>query len=522
MRVAIGADHAGFPLKETVIKAVEAAGHSVLDLGIYAEHPEPSDYPDAALAVGRALQRAEADRGILLCGSGVGASIAANKLRGIRAGVCHDVYSAHQSVEHDDMNVLCLGPRVIGPGLAIDLVNAFLRARFSGEERHRRRVAKIAAMEGEATMPRADAVTANRITALREQFGQSVWIDFISRDALVSGELARLVEDGVVGLTSNPTIFEKAISSGKTYDADIAALASQGRPVKEAYEALAMADIASAADLLRTVYDRTDGLDGYVSLEVSPYLAHDTAGTIAEAKRLFAAVRRPNLMIKVPGTPSGVPAIAELIGSGININVTLLFALDAYEAAALAYLDGLEAWTAKGGAVHRVASVASFFVSRVDSVVDKMLAGHPREAELRGRAAVANAKLAYARFGEIVSGQRWQALAAKGARVQRPLWASTGTKNPNYRDTIYVDDLIGPHTVNTMPPQTLSAFRDHGQLAETVTGGVEEARHFLAALAAAGIDMDRVTQELLQAGVASFSASFDQLLDGLKEKMAPG
>jgi transaldolase len=360
----------------------------------------------------------------------------------------------------------------------------------------------------------------NRITALREQFGQSVWIDFISRDALASGELARLVEDGVVGLTSNPTIFEKAISSGKSYDADIAALARGEKPVKEAYEALAMADITAAADLLRPVYDHSDGLDGYVSLEVSPHLAHDTAGTIAEAKRLFAAVSRPNLMIKVPGTPEGVPAIAELIGSGININVTLLFALDAYEAAAVAYLDGLDAWTAKGGDPHRVASVASFFVSRVDTAVDKQLSGHPRESELRGRAAVANAKLAYARFGQIFTGPRWQTLAANGARVQRPLWASTSTKNPNYRDTIYVDDLIGPHTVNTMPPQTLEAFRDHGRLAETVSASLDEAEEVLAALATAGIDMKQVTQELLRAGVASFSASFDQLLEGLRDKMA--
>jgi transaldolase len=360
----------------------------------------------------------------------------------------------------------------------------------------------------------------NRITALREQFGQSVWIDFISREALESGELARLVADGVVGLTSNPTIFEKAISSGRIYDADVAALARQGTPLKDAYEALAMADISSAADLLRPTYDRTDGLDGYVSLEVSPHLAHDTSGTIAEAKRLFAAVGRPNLMIKVPGTPEGVPAIAELIGSGININVTLLFALGAYEAAALAYLDGLEAWAAKGGAVHRVASVASFFVSRVDTAVDKLLAGHPHEPELQGRAAVANAKLAYARFGQLFSGSRWEALASKGARVQRPLWASTSTKNPKYPDTIYVDELIGPHTVNTMPPQTLEAFQDHGVLAQTVTAGIEEARALPAALAEAGVDMEEVTGDLLRAGVSSFSASFDQLLDGLKDKMA--
>jgi transaldolase len=360
----------------------------------------------------------------------------------------------------------------------------------------------------------------NRITTLREQFGQSAWIDFISRDALVSGELARLVEEGVVGLTSNPTIFEKAISQGKRYDADIAALASDGKPVKEVYEALAMADITSAADLLRPVYERTDGVDGYVSLEVSPHLAHDTAATIAEARRLFAAVDRPNLMIKVPGTPEGVPAIAELIGSGININVTLLFALDAYEAAAEAYLAGLESWAAKGGDLRRVASVASFFVSRVDTAVDKLLAGHAGEGELRGRAAVANAKLAYDRFGELFSGPRWQALASQGARVQRPLWASTSTKNPSYRDTLYVDDLIGPHTVNTMPPQTLEAFQDHGRLAQTVTAGVDEARALLPRLAAAGIEMELVTQDLLRAGVASFSDSFDQLLNGLQAKMA--
>ncbi len=360
----------------------------------------------------------------------------------------------------------------------------------------------------------------NRITALREKYGQSVWIDFISRDALVSGELARLVDLGVVGLTSNPTIFEKAISLGKTYDADIAALASQGKSLLEIYEALAMADIAAAADLLRPVYDRTDAVDGYVSLEVSPHLAHDTAGTIAEAKRLFAALGRPNVMIKVPGTPAGVPAITELIRSGVNVNVTLLFALDAYQAAAEAYLDGLEARANEGSDIRRVASVASFFVSRLDTAVDRRLAGHPREAELRGRAAVANAKLAYARFQKIFAGPRWEALAKRGARVQRPLWASTSTKNPAYPDTLYVDEQIGPHTVNTMPPQTLQATLDHGRLAQTITEGVEEARALLATLADVGIDMDEITQELLRAGVKSFADSLDQLLAGLEAKIS--
>jgi len=325
----------------------------------------------------------------------------------------------------------------------------------------------------------------------------------------------------VRGLTSNPTIFEKAITGSADYDEQMRLLVQAGKSVAEIYEALVMDDIRQAADILRPVYDQTHGADGFVSLEVSPALAHDTDGTIAEASRLFAAVDRPNLMIKIPATSEGVPAIEATIANGINVNVTLIFSVTHYQAVIEAFLSGLEKLAAAGGNVSRLASVASFFVSRVDTSVDKALQA-VGETELQGKIAVANAKLAYACFQEVIDSPRWKVLAEKGARPQRPLWASTGTKNPNYRDTIYVDDLIGPHTVNTMPPQTLSAFRDHGQLAETVTGGVEEARHFLAALAAAGIDMDRVTQELLQAGVASFSASFDQLLDGLKEKMAPG
>jgi transaldolase len=360
----------------------------------------------------------------------------------------------------------------------------------------------------------------NRLVTLRQEYGQSIWIDFISRDALVSGDLARLVDDGVLGLTSNPSIFEKSIASGKSYDSQIGSLAAQAKPALEIYEALALADIAAAADLMRPVYERTDGLDGYVSLEVSPHLAHDTAGTIADGKRLFAALGRPNVMIKVPGTPEGVPAIAELIGSGVNVNVTLLFGLDAYEAAANAYLDGLETLERAGGDVHRVASVASFFVSRLDTAVDKWLAGRPEEPALRGRAAVANAKLAYARFEQIFrAGSRWEKLAARGARVQRPLWASTSTKNPAYSDTLYVDELIGPHTINTMPPQTLAAYREHGRLAQTVTQGVAEAEALMTQLARLGLDMGQVTQDLLDAGVKTFADAFDELLDGLKAKV---
>ncbi len=350
--------------------------------------------------------------------------------------------------------------------------------------------------------------------------GQSIWIDFISRDALASGKLARLVEEGVLGLTSNPAIFEQAIAKGKNYDADIARLAAAGAGVEEVYETLALADITTAADLLRPVYERTAALDGYVSLEVSPRLAHDTAGTIANAQRLWTAVGRPNLMIKVPGTREGVPAIQTLIAAGINVNVTLLFAQDAYEAAAYAYIQGLEERVAAGQAVDRLASVASFFVSRVDTVVDKWLEGQPGAEVFRGKAAIANAKLAYARFQQIFAGPRWEALATRGARVQRPLWASTSTKDPSYPDTIYVDELIGPHTVNTMPPQTVDAFRDHGKVSETLTEDVEGARATLAALAAGGLDMDQITDDLLHAGLQAFTTAFDRLESGLGEKIA--
>lgn len=359
----------------------------------------------------------------------------------------------------------------------------------------------------------------NRIIALRD-YGQSVWLDFISRDALQAGEIAQGVADGILGLTSNPAIFEKAIATGQTYDADIARLAAEGRTVGEIYEALALADIAATADLLLPVYQRTAGLDGYVSIEVSPHLAHDTANTIAEARRLWSALARPNIMIKVPGTPEGVPAIRELIASGVNVNVTLLFSLAAYEAAAHAYIEGLEARVAAGQDVSRVASVASFFVSRVDTLVDKRLAGHPQEAALRGKAAVANAKLAYARFREIFSGPRWSALATVGARVQRPLWASTSTKDPSYPDTLYVDELIGPDTVNTMPPQTVKAFLDHGRLGLTLTEGVAETRAHLAALEAIGIRMADVTDELLRQGVKLFAEAFDRLAAELAAKVA--
>lgn len=358
----------------------------------------------------------------------------------------------------------------------------------------------------------------NRILEL-QQLGQSLWLDFISRDALRSGELASRIEGGVLGMTSNPAIFEKSMAAGAAYDDDIKAQVKLGRATLEIYETLALADIAAAADLLRPVYDRTAGLDGYVSIEVSPRLAHDTAGTIQEAQRLWQALGRPNIMIKIPGTPEGVPAIRSAIAAGLNINVTLLFAIEAYEQAALAYIQGLEDRAAQGQDVSRIASVASFFVSRVDTLVDKKLKGHPEEAQLRGKAAIANAKLAYALFQKLFSGPRWDALAAQGAQVQRPLWASTSTKDPSYPDTIYMDALIGPHTVNTAPPQTIDAFADHGKVAVTVTEGVDAAQADLQQLEAAGIRMSDVTAELLQDGVRLFAEAFNRLESGLAQKV---
>ena len=359
----------------------------------------------------------------------------------------------------------------------------------------------------------------NALKQLSEQ-GQSIWLDYIRRNLITSGGLKRLVEeDGIRGVTSNPTIFDKAISGSTDYDDALRALlaADQQAPAGKLYEPLAIEDIQMAADVLRPVYQATRGDDGYVSLEVSPHLAHDTAATINEAKRLRAAVDRPNLMIKVPATPAGIPAIEELIASGVNVNVTLMFSMDHYEAVARAYLKGLE----RTDDPSRVASVASFFVSRVDTMVDKQLeaVGTPEAKALLGKIAIANSKVVYRRFQEIFHGEGFAALRQRGARVQRPLWASTGTKNPAYSDVLYVENLIGPETVNTLPPDTIDAFRDHGKVpGATIKQGLAEAEDALARLSSAGVDLGAITEKLQQDGVASFAASFDQLMAALEKK----
>jgi len=357
------------------------------------------------------------------------------------------------------------------------------------------------------------------MTKLHEltELGQSVWLDYISRSLMASGKLQELVDQGLRGVTSNPSIFEKAIAGSDDYDEDLNRLVRDGRSVAEIYENLAMSDIRRAADVLRPVYEKSGGADGYVSLEVNPALAHDTGATIAEARRLFASLERPNVLIKVPATPAGIPAIESLIAEGVNVNVTLIFSLEQYEAVATAYIAGLEKLALAGGDVGRVASVASFFISRVDTAVDRALE-EIGNTEIQGKIAIDNAKIAYSRFREIFSSERWKKLATGSARVQRPLWASTSSKNPAYPDTIYVDNLIGPDTVNTLPPATLDDFLDHGIVAATVETDVNGARKRMAELTELGIDLDAITNKVLDEGVAAFAKSFEGLIASIAEK----
>src|ERR1700749_3470445 len=371
----------------------------------------------------------------------------------------------------------------------------------------------------------------NPVKAL-ENHGQAVWLDFLARGFVAKGDLKKLIDaDGVKGVTSNPSIFEKAIGSSDEYDAPIGkALKNGDRNVADLFERLAVEDIQNAADVLRPVYDRLDGHDGFVSLEVSPYLAMDTKGTVAEARKLWKEVHRKNLMVKVPATSEGLPAIEQLIGEGISINITLLFSQKVYLQVAEAYLKGLEKYVAKGGDPSHVASVASFFVSRIDSVADKQLdekiaqANDPSEKErltaLKGKVAIANAKMAYQDYKRLFAGPRWEKLAAKGAKPQRLLWASTGTKNKDYSDVLYVEELIGPNTVNTVPPATLDAFRDHGKLRDSLEENVEDARDVLTELEKSGISLDAITAELVKDGVRLFADAADKLYGAVAFKRA--
>jgi transaldolase len=366
----------------------------------------------------------------------------------------------------------------------------------------------------------------NRLKQLHDA-GQSIWLDFIDRTMLRNDDLKRRIRDeSLTGMTSNPTIFQKALAEGTAYDDQLRTI--EGEPTAmELFEVIATSDVREACDIFHPVYDATKGVDGYVSIEVSPAAANDARATFAEGQRLWATVDRPNVMIKVPGTVEGAQAVRELTAAGVNVNITLLFAIEAYQRVIDAYMDGLEERVTAGKDISAIHSVASFFISRVDSEVDKRLdAAIKADASktqslsaLHGKAAVANAKLAYALFQREFNSPRWKALAAKGGTVQRPLWASTSTKNPAYRDVMYVEDLIGPETVNTMPPATVIAFNDHGIVKRTVDQGVDDAQRTIDALAAAGIPLKDVTDKLLLEGLTSFQKSFDDLTAGLQKKV---
>ncbi len=362
-----------------------------------------------------------------------------------------------------------------------------------------------------------------------KNYGQSVWYDNIDRTQLISGDFQRLLdEDGVVGVTANPTIFQKSISHSSAYDEQITHLIAEGKGTNDIYEALIIQDIRTVADLLRPIYDRTNMLDGYVSLEVSPDLAHDTDATIAEVRRFWKLVDRPNLLIKIPATPEGIPAVQAALSEGINVNITLIFSIQAYRDVTEAYLSALEERNASGKDISHIASVASFFVSRVDTLVDKLLddkikatsdgAEQQKLHLLQGKAAIANARLVYQDFKKIFSTPRFETLKHSGARVQRPLWASTSTKNPAYRDVLYAEELIGPDTVDTMPMETIENFKDHGRVALTIENNIPQAKAELEMLETVGIHYDAVTQQLLDEGVQKFADSFHQLFQGIEEK----
>ena len=368
----------------------------------------------------------------------------------------------------------------------------------------------------------------NRLQRLHDA-GQSIWLDFIDRSILRNGDLQRRIRDDLLtGMTSNPTIFEKALAEGHEYDDQLAA-APAGATAMELFELVETTDVRDACDIFKPVFERTGGSDGFVSIEVLPAAANDADATVAEAQRLWATVDRPNVMIKVPGTAQGALAVRQLTAAGVNVNITLLFAIEAHRSVIEAYFAGLEDRRRAGKPIDRISSVASFFVSRVDTEVDKRLdalaasatdAQRERILALHGRAAIANAQMAYQLFREEFSSPRWAPLAAAGARVQRPLWASTSTKNPAYRDVVYIEQLIGPDTVNTMPPATIEAFRDHGEVARTVDADPDAAKRTLADLGAVGVDLDDVTATLLRQGLSSFQKSFDTLTAGLDKKSA--
>jgi transaldolase len=504
VKVAISADHAGLPLRPVVAEAVSAAGHEPVLLGPDTAPPEGIDYPLVAKLVGDAVAGMEAERGILICGSGAGVTIAANRLPGVRAAYGSDHYTGHQMVEHDHVNVLTLGARVMGPEVAAEIVTAFVNATPSLEARHVRRLGEVLEFERERAM--------NAAVQLHE-IGQSLWLDNITRGLVASGTLSRYIAGlAVTGLTSNPTIFDKAIGGSADYDDQIIELLGKGIDPEHLFFELAIDDLSKAASLFRPIWDATSGVDGWVSLEVSPKLANDTESTVAEAKALHEKAATPNLFIKVPGTAEGVPAIEQLTFEGVPVNVTLLFSAEQYVASAEAYMRGLERRRDAGLPLDG-RSVASVFISRWDAAVTGKVPD-----DLRGQLGLAVAKRAYKAYRELLASDRWKALADAGAPVQRLLWASTGTKDPSLPDTYYISALASPQTINTMPDSTLAAFGAHGSVGDLLPEDGGDAEAVLSRFESEGIDVDALAAKLQSDGAESFVKSWDDLLKCIESK----
>lgn len=504
MIVAIGHDHAGFGLRGAVAAAVEAAGGT--PLFVSEASSEPTDYPDVAEAVADALARGQAQRGILICGSGAGVTVAANGHAVVRAALAHEEYTARQMVEHDDVNVLTLGARVIGPELAAGVVRSFLGAEFTGEERHARRLSKV--------LDQRRSLHSNALRELRDA-GQSVWLDSISRRLVEEGTISRYIAElSVTGVTSNPSILQQAIGTGHDYDADIAGMAASGiSDPEEIAFGLALGDLGRAADLLMPTHHASGGADGFVSIEVSPTLVDDVDASVAAGRALFEQAGRPNVMVKVPGTSAGLAAAGQLLADGIPVNVTLLFSPDQYSDTADAYLDAMERRLDMGRAP-RVSSVASVFVSRWDVAADPLMP--PDE---RGRLGLALMQEIYARYRDVVGGARFERLAQAGALPQRVLWASTGTKNPDLPDSFYLGRLAAPGTVNTVPEKTLLAYADHGVTCDLLTPDHDEARRCIQTVREAGVDIEALASTLREDGITAFGRSWSELLATITHKL---
>ncbi len=504
LTIAIGHDHAGQPFRALAIATVEAAGH--VPLPVTADSTEPTDYPDVAAAAAEAIATGRAQRGILICGSGAGVTVAANTNPHVRAALAHEEYTARQMVEHDDVNVLTLGARVIGPELAASVIQSFLGASFSGEERHARRLGKV--------LDQRRLLHRNALRDLADA-GQSVWLDSISRSLVEEGTLARYIAElSVTGVTSNPSILHSAIGGGDGYDDRIDALVSAGETDPEGIAfGLALGDLTRAADLLLPVHHATRGSDGFVSVEVSPTLVDDSNGTVAAGMELFERAGRPNVMIKVPGTTAGLVAAEELLFAGIPVNITLLFSPDHYGATAEAYLTAMER-RLDAGLPLRMASVASVFVSRWDAAADEYLPD-----EQQGKLGIALMQEILASYQDILGSGRFGRLRDGGALPQRVLWASTGTKNPTLPDTYYLGRLAAPGTVDTVPEKTLLAYADHGVTCDLMKPDHAEALRCIEAVRTAGVDIDQLAARLQTDGAAAFTTAWNELLASIQTKL---